>query len=129
MEITETDFFDTLTIQNDQISYVKHVSAPLFAFFTLLGCLGGGGAPMGSSEIIVLSKAVRACLCNADPLAKFESSPSPGITTMADDWKSSRIGMRFPGLHSLSLFQPHATIVPLTKPLSWLKFHVMKWKN
>ena len=29
MEISETDFFDTLTIQNDQISYVKHVLAPL----------------------------------------------------------------------------------------------------
>ena len=26
---SETDFFDTLTIQNDQISYVKHVLAPL----------------------------------------------------------------------------------------------------
>ena len=43
MEISETDFFDTLTIQNDQISYVKHVLAPLYVFFTLFGCLGGGG--------------------------------------------------------------------------------------
>ena len=33
MEISETDFFDTLTIQNDQISYVKHVLAPLYVFF------------------------------------------------------------------------------------------------
>ena len=33
MEISETDFFDTLTIQNDQISYVKHVLAPLHVFF------------------------------------------------------------------------------------------------
>ena len=30
MEISETDFFDTLTIQNDQISYVNHVLAPLY---------------------------------------------------------------------------------------------------
>ena len=29
MEISETDFFDILTIQNDQIPYVKHVLAPL----------------------------------------------------------------------------------------------------
>ena len=29
IESSETDFFDTLTIQNDQISYVKHVLAPL----------------------------------------------------------------------------------------------------
>ena len=41
--ISKTDFFDTLTIQNDQISYVKHVSAPLHVFFTLFGCLRGGG--------------------------------------------------------------------------------------
>ena len=48
MEISETDFFDALTIQNDQISYVKHVLAPLYVFFTLVGCVGGGGAPKGS---------------------------------------------------------------------------------
>ena len=42
MEISKTDFFDTLTIQNDQISYVKHVLAPLHVFFTLFGCWGGG---------------------------------------------------------------------------------------
>ena len=44
MEISEADFFDTLTIQNDQISYVKHVLAPLYVFFTLFGCWGGGGS-------------------------------------------------------------------------------------
>ena len=43
MEILETDFFDIMTIQNDQISYVKHVLAPLYVFFTLFGCWGGGG--------------------------------------------------------------------------------------
>ena len=49
MEIFETDFFDTLTIQNDQISYVKHILAPLYVCFTLFGCWGGGGgAPKGS---------------------------------------------------------------------------------
>ena len=48
MELFETDFFDTLTIQNHQISYAKHVLAPLYAFFTLFGCLGGGRAPKGS---------------------------------------------------------------------------------
>ena len=42
MEISETDVFDTLTIQNDQISHVKHVLAPLYVFFTLFGCYGGG---------------------------------------------------------------------------------------
>ena len=42
MEISETDFFDIMTVQNDQISYVKHVLAPLYVFFTLFGCGGGG---------------------------------------------------------------------------------------
>ena len=46
MEISETDFFDTFTIQNDQISYLKHVLAPLYVFFTLFGCWGV--APKGS---------------------------------------------------------------------------------
>ena len=47
MEISETDFFDTLTIQNDQISHVKHVLAPFYVFFTLFGCWGGGGCSQG----------------------------------------------------------------------------------
>ena len=53
MEISETEFFDTLTIQNDQISHVKHVLAPLYAFFTLFGCWGWGG-----------SQGAITCLCN-----------------------------------------------------------------
>ena len=48
MEISETDFFDTLTIQNDQTSYVKDVLTPCYVFFTQFGCWGGGGAPTGS---------------------------------------------------------------------------------
>ena len=50
MEISETDFFDTLTIQNDQISYVKHVLDPLHVFFTLFGCGGGGGGSTKGSR-------------------------------------------------------------------------------
>ena len=56
MEISETDFFDTLTIQNDQISYLKHVLAPLHVFFTLFGCVGGGGVPRGLGHTT--------CLCS-----------------------------------------------------------------
>ena len=44
MEISATIFFDVLTVQNDQISYVKHVLAPLYVFFTLFGLGGGGGS-------------------------------------------------------------------------------------
>ena len=50
MEISEPNFVDTLTIQNDQISHVKHVLAPLYVFFTLFGCCfrgGGGGGSQG----------------------------------------------------------------------------------
>ena len=45
MEISETDFFYILSIQNDQISYIKHVLDPLSGVFTLFGCFfcGGGG--------------------------------------------------------------------------------------
>ena len=49
MEISEPNFVDILTIQNDQVFHVKHVLAPLHVFFTLFGCWGGGGgAPTGS---------------------------------------------------------------------------------
>ena len=47
MQLSETDFFDTLTIQNDQISYEKHVVAPLCVFFTLFVCGEGGGGSQG----------------------------------------------------------------------------------
>ena len=35
MEIFKPDFFDVLTIHNDQISYVKHILDCLYVFFTL----------------------------------------------------------------------------------------------
>ena len=54
MGISETDFFDTLTIQNDQISYVKHVLAPLYVFFTLLGCGVWGGLPRGLGHNLLM---------------------------------------------------------------------------
>ena len=42
MENSEPNFVDTLTIQNDQISHVKRVLPPLYVFFGLFGCWGGG---------------------------------------------------------------------------------------
>ena len=56
MEIAETDFFDALTMQNDQISYVKHVLAPLHVFFTLVGCVWGGGVPRGLGHTTCLCR-------------------------------------------------------------------------
>ena len=55
MEISKTDFFNTLTIQNDEISYVKHVLAPLYVFFTLFGCgCGEGGLPRGLGHNLLM---------------------------------------------------------------------------
>ena len=53
-------FFDTLTIQNDQISHVKHVLAPSYAFFTLFGCCGWGGSQGVQGTT---------CLCSFPPSA------------------------------------------------------------
>ena len=55
MALSETDCFDTLSIQNDQTSYVKHVLDPLCVFFTLVGCLGGGGGlPRGLGHNLLM---------------------------------------------------------------------------
>ena len=40
-------FFDILTIHNNQISYVKDALDALHVFFTLFGCLEGGGSQGG----------------------------------------------------------------------------------
>ena len=53
MEISETDFFDILTIQNDQISYIKHVLAPLDVFSPYLD-VGGGGLPRGLGHNLLM---------------------------------------------------------------------------
>ena len=47
IEILEAVLFDTVTIQDDQISCIKHILAPLYVFFTLFGCRGGGGRWLG----------------------------------------------------------------------------------
>ena len=57
MELSEADFFDALTIQNDQISCVRHILAPLYVFFNLFGCVcggGGGGLPKGLGHNLLM---------------------------------------------------------------------------
>ena len=92
MEISETDFFDIMTIQNHQISYVKHVLAPLYVFLTLFGCGGGGGLPRGlghkllmlfsrlSSSRMVVPLPSSRCLAEGNRI-------SPGF------WASMKIGI------------------------------------
>ena len=43
MAIFKTDFFDVLTVHNDQISYINHVLDPLYVFFTRFRCCTDGG--------------------------------------------------------------------------------------
>ena len=76
IEISETDFFHTLTIQNDQISYVKHVLDPVHVFFTLFGCGGGGGVPRGVGHTT--------CLCSfqASATQKIEISETDFFDTL-----------------------------------------------
>ena len=95
MEISEPDFFDTLTIQNDQICYVKHVLAPLYVFFTLFGCvwvwLGGGGGSLPFPSLYPLLGLLLVVLCRVDAISCFirisrdspigESQDSPHNTT------------------------------------------------
>ena len=56
MEIFKTDFFDILTIQNDQISYVKHALAPFHVGITPFGCGGAGDGelPRGLGHNLLL---------------------------------------------------------------------------
>ena len=51
MELPKTDFFDILTIQNGQISYVKHVLAPLYVFF-MVGPVRSPAATAGAGNAI-----------------------------------------------------------------------------
>ena len=54
MEISDTHPFETVTTQNDQISYVKHVLAPVYVFFTSFGCRGGGPQGAGAQPAYVV---------------------------------------------------------------------------
>ena len=77
MEISETVFFDTLTIQNDQISYVKHVLDPVHVFFTLFGwCGGGGGGPRG------LGHTTCSCSFQASAAQKWKFSETDFFDTL-----------------------------------------------
>ena len=40
-------FFDIVATHNDEICYVKHFLDPLCVFFTLFGCVCGGGSQGG----------------------------------------------------------------------------------
>ena len=76
MEISETDFFDTLTIQNDHISYVQYVLAPppfFCPFHTISVCVWGGGvAPKGFGAQLAYAVFQPRPLKNGRPSPLFE---------------------------------------------------------
>ena len=82
--ISETDFFEILTIQNDQICYLKHVLAPLYVFFTPFGCCCWGVGSQGIRGT--------ACLCIFPASAAQEClslSPLRGALPKAIEFSSA----------------------------------------
>ena len=48
-------FSDIVTTYNDEVCYVKHGLAPFYVFFTLFGCVGGGGGlPRGLGHNLLM---------------------------------------------------------------------------
>ena len=74
MEISETDVFDTLTIQNDHISYVQYVLAPppFFCVFHTILVWGGGVAPKGFGAQLAYAVFQPRPLKNGRPSPLFE---------------------------------------------------------
>ena len=63
-----------------------------------------------------LSDAIKAKLGIAEPLPKPELSfPSPGLSTLADDLKRSRVSRLLPKVTCPSPFHPRAGTVPIAE--------------
>ena len=76
--------------------------------------------PSGSEDpdVTALSEAVKAKLGIAEPLPKPElSSPSPGLSTLADDLKRSRVSRLLPKVTCPSSFPLRARTVPMAELL------------
>ena len=67
-------------------------------------------------DVTALSEAVKAKLGISEPLPKpVLSSPSPGLSTLADDLKRSRVSRLLPKVTCPSPFQPRARTVPMAE--------------
>ena len=67
-------------------------------------------------EVTALSEAIKAKLGIAEPLPKPElSSPSPGLSTLAEDLKRSRVSRLLPKVTCPSPFHPRARTVPMAE--------------
>ena len=67
-------------------------------------------------DVTALSEAIKAKLGIAEPLPKPElSSPSPGLSTLAEDIKRSRVSRLLPKVTCPSPFHPRARTVPMAE--------------
>ena len=67
-------------------------------------------------DVTALSEAIKAKLGIAERLPKTElSSPSPGLSTLAEDLKRSRVSRLFPKVTCPSPFHPRARTVPIAE--------------
>ena len=67
-------------------------------------------------DVTPLSEAIKAKLGIAEPLPKPQlSSPSPGLTTLAEDLKRSRVSRLLPKVTCPSPFHPCARTVPMAE--------------
>ena len=67
-------------------------------------------------DVTALSNAVKAKLGITEPLRKpAPLSPSPGLSTLADDLKRSRVSMLLPKVTCPSPFHPRARTVPIAE--------------
>ena len=67
-------------------------------------------------DVTALSEAIKAKLGIAEPLPKPEmSSPSPGLSTLADDLKRSGVSRLLPKVTCPSPFHPRARTVPIAE--------------
>ena len=68
-------------------------------------------------DLTALSEAVKAKLRITEPLPKPAlASPSPGLSTLADDLKRSRVSRLLPKVTCPSPFHPRARTVPISEP-------------
>ena len=67
-------------------------------------------------DVTALSEAIKAKLGITEPLPKPAlASPSPGVSTLAEDLKRSRVSRLVPKVNCPSPFHPRARKVPIAK--------------
>ena len=67
-------------------------------------------------DVTALSEAVKAKLGFTEPLSQPAlASPSPGLSTLADDLKGSRVSRLLPKVTCPSPFHPRARTVPIAE--------------